>query len=154
MSWFAPQTIARAPVALACAALLGCAGGSDAEAELRAWVVEAEDAAENKRRRALLDKVSTSYSDARGNDRDSLGERLLVVMLRQQSFSLLTNIERLEVFDGTAAEVDVTVAMAGVGSGAGNLSADAYRFELELEKESDGWRLIGARWGRMGSDLR
>lgn len=153
MFWRAPQ-ITRAMVLLACAALFGCGGESDAEAELRAWVAEAEDAAENKRRRALLDKVSTSYTDSRGNDRDSLGERVLVLMLRQKSLSLLTSIERVEVFDGTAAELDVTVAMAGMGSTAFDLDADAYRFELELEKEDGGWQLIGARWGAMGSDPR
>ena len=154
MSWCAPQTITRAAVLLACAVLAGCGGGSDAEAELRAWVAEAEEAAENKERRVLLDKVSTNYTDSRGNDRDSLGERILVLMLRQKSLSLLTRIDRVEVFDGTAAELDVTVAMAGIGSTALDLNADAYRFELELEKDDSEWQLIGARWGAMGSNPR
>ena len=154
MSLRLSPTMTRAPIVLVCAALFGCAGGSDAEAELRAWVAEAEEAAENKRRRELLDKVSTNYSDARGNDRERLGERLLVLMLKQQSVSLLTSIDRVKVFDGTAAELDVSVAMAGIGSSALDLNADAYRFELELEKEDDGWQLIAARWGEMGSDPR
>lgn len=135
--------------------LSACTDAStDAEDELRTWVEEAEEAAEQKDRRALLDKISTSYVDARGNDRDRLSDVLRALMLRQRSVSLLTTIDALELHGDTAAEVALTVAMAGKGAAALDLRADAYRFELELEKAGDDWQLIGARWGQIGTEVR
>ncbi|MEM9209609.1 MAG: hypothetical protein AAGA61_10195, partial [Pseudomonadota bacterium] len=66
---------------------------------------------------------------------------------------LLSNIETIEIFGDTAAEVSLTVGMAG-SSGGLNLSADAWRFELELERRDGDWLLIGARYGALGEELR
>ena len=131
-------------------------GGSpgDPESELRAWVSEAEEAAENKDRGALLDKIATNYADARGHDRDELNDMFRFYMLRQQSIALLTKIDEIELLDGTAADMSLTVAMAGTGAGSFGLNADAYRIELELEKDGDDWLLIGARWGEVGGNIR
>ena len=142
-------TIGTALVVTAC-------GGSptDPEAELRAWVSEAEEAAESKDRGALLDKIATNYADARGHDRDELNDMFRFYMLRQQSIALLTKIDEIELLDGTAADMSLTVAMAGTGAGSFGLNADAYRIELELEKDGDEWLLIGARWGEVGGTVR
>ena len=137
--------------------LLSCSCGgsaSDPEVELRAWVAEGEEAAETKDRRALLDKISENYADARGNNRDDIGNLFRVYMLRQQSIAILTKIDGIELLGDTAANVTLTVGMAGTGNRAFGLNADAYRFELELEKDGGDWFLIGARWGEVGSELR
>jgi len=133
----------------------GCGGSAtDPEAELRAWVSDAEEAAESKDRGALLDKIATSYTDARGHDRDELNNMFRFYMLRQQSIALLTKIDEIELLDGTAADMSLTVAMAGTGAGSIGLNADAYHIELELEKDGDDWLLIGARWGEVGGTVR
>ena len=137
--------------------LMSCACGgpaSDPEVELRAWVTEGEEAAEAKDRRALLDKISENYADARGNNRDDIGNLFRVYMLRQQSVAILTKIDQIELLGDTAANIALTVGMAGTGNRAFGLNADAYRFELELEKQGGSWLLIGARWGEVGSELR
>ena len=135
--------------------VVSCGGAvSDPEAELRAWVAAAEEAAENKNRRALLDKISSNYADGRGNDRDGLGDMFRVYMLRQQSIAILTKIDSIEVMGDSAADVALTVGMAGTSNRAFGLNADAYRFELELEKDDGDWLLIGARWGEAGEQLR
>lgn len=136
--------------------LLSSCGGpaSDPEAELRTWVAEAEEAAENKDRGALLDKISGNYADARGNNRDEIGKLFRVYMLRQQSITILTKIDEIELLGDTAADVALTVGMAGTNNRAFGLNADAYRFELELEKDGSDWLLIGARWGEVGYELR
>lgn len=132
----------------------GCGGGADTpEEEVRAWVAAAEEEAEARDRRALIKRVADGYIDGRGNNRDSVDKLFRYYFLRQQSVVLLSNIETIEVFGDTAAEVALTVGMAG-SSGGLNLSADAWRFELELEKREGDWLLIGARYGALGEELQ
>ena len=113
----------------------------------------AEEEAEARDRRALIKRVADGYIDGRGNNRDSVDKLFRYYFLRQQSVVLLSNIETIEVYGDTAAEVAVTVGMAG-SSGGLNLSADAWRFELELEKREGDWLLIGARYGELGEELQ
>ena len=135
--------------------LAACGGDpNDPEAELRAWVAQGEAAAEDKDRGELLDMISETYADARGNSHESIGDMLRVYFFRQQSIALLTSIDDITLMGDTAAMINLTVGMAGTGSGAIGLDADAYRFEFELEKMDDEWMLIGARWGGLGRDLR
>lgn len=134
--------------------LAACSTPSDPEAELRAWVAEAEEEAESKDRRALVDRIAVSYGDARGNDRDGISDMFRFYMLRQQSIALLTKIDDIEIQGDSAAELTLTVGMAGTNTGSFGLNADAYRFELELEKDGDEWLLIGARWGEVGGSAR
>ena len=151
-----PQGVVRRYAIALIGALLaaGCGGGADTpESELRAWVAAAEEEAEARDRRALIKRVADSYIDGRGNNRDSVDKLFRYYFLRQQSVVLLSNIETIEVFGDTAAEVALTVGMAG-SSGGLNLSADAYRFELELEKREGDWLLIGAHYGALGEELQ
>ena len=134
--------------------LAGCGGSpQDAEAEIRTWLKVGEQAAEEKDRRALMKMVSSAYSDSRGNDRTAIEAMLRFYFLRQSSVALLTKVDSLEVFDNTAAEVQLTVGMAGGNDSVMGFSADAYRFALELELIGDEWQLISARWGRLGEDI-
>lgn len=136
-------------------ALGACGGPSTApEEELRAWVAAGVDAAESKERRTLVDMMSSAYMDARGNERDDIENLLRLYFLRQNNIKLLPSIESITVFDETAANIELTVGMAGTNDGAFGFSADAYRFALELEKDRDEWRLIAARWGELGEELR
>ena len=136
-------------------ALVACGEPSTApEEELRAWVAAGVDAAENKERRALVDMMSSAYADARGNERDDIENLLRVYFLRQNNIKLLPSIENITVFDETAANIELTVAMAGTNDGVLGFSADAYRFALELEKSRSEWRLIAARWGELGEEMR
>lgn len=142
------------PAVVVLAFVAGCGGtASDAETEIRQWLSEAEAEAEERDRRALMERISTAYSDGRGNDYDRIGNMLRYVLLRQQRVSLLMNIEGIEVSAGTAAEVRLTVAGAGMGGQAG-FDADAYRFVLELVRRDDEWLLESAKWGRLGEDPR
>jgi len=134
--------------------IAGCGAPSGSpEAALRAWVERGELAAEDRDRGELLDMISADYADARGNDRESIGDLLTVYFFRQQSIALLTSIDDITVSGDSAAMIRVTVGMAGTNSGALGLSADAYNFEFELEKADDDWLLIGARWSELGRDL-
>ena len=142
-------------LSLVCLLLLSGCGGPEAgpEEQLRQWVSAAQQAVESKERRDLLELISPAYVDARGLDRDDLGDRLRVYFLRQQSIKLLTSIEEIRIFGDSAAEVELTVAMAGKNDSVFGFSADAYRFQLELERDGDDWLLISARWGELGEEL-
>jgi hypothetical protein len=137
-------------------ALLGACGEPPAapEEELRAWVATGIEAAENEDRRTLVDMLSSSYADNRGNGRDDIDKLMRAYFFRQDSIALLPHIEEITVYDRTAAKIVMTVGMAGTNGGALGFSADAYRFALELEKGADDWQLISARWGELGNELR
>lgn len=150
------QSRAIASIALLlCALVAGCGGSQGTPEEaLRAWVERAGQAAGEKDRGTIVDMISPSYADARGNDRDAIDRMIRVYFLRQRDIALLTTINDIAVRGGTAAVVDVTAGMAGTNSGTFGFRADAYRFELELEVHDGEWLLIGARWGELGGDLR
>ena len=140
---------------VAALALVACGGpASEPEEELRAWVADGMEAARNKERRELVGMISSSYADARGNERGDIENLLRVYFLRMSNIKLLSTIEEITVYDDTAAEIVATIGMAGTHDGVMGFSADAYRFELELEKDSDEWQLIAARWGELGDELQ
>lgn len=131
-----------------------CSEPPPPEEAIRAWIAAGEEAAEARDRGTLMDMIAPSYSDARGNDRAAIGQMLRLLFLRQQSVTLLIDIDEIRVFRDTAAEVSLTVGMAGMNNSRFGFSADAYRFELELQRMDDEWQLIGARWGELGEELR
>lgn len=139
--------------------LAGCGGAAEPGARtdptgaLRDWIEAAEARAEDKDRRGLLAMISESYADARGNDREKIGNIIRMYFMRQQSVAILTSIDDIEVMGDTAANVTLTVGMAGKNASALGVSANAFNFELELENPDDEWLLIGARWGKVGRDL-
>ena len=147
----------RLALIIAIAFVLTACGSSgsadDPEAELRAWVDRGEVAAEAKDRGQLLDMISGDYADSRGNDRDEIGTLLARYFFVQNNIALLTSIDEIQVYDDTAAKIDLTVGMAGTHNTGFGLKADAYRFEFELEKDGDDWLLIGMRYGELGGSL-
>ncbi len=140
---------------LICAFLAGCGApeGSPEEA-IRAWVEAAEAYAEEKDRQGILGMIDENYADARGNDHTQIGNMLRFYFLRQKSVGFVTNINDIRIMGGSAATVNVTVVMAGTNADALGVRADAYNFELELENTDDEWKLIGARWGEVGREMR
>lgn len=120
---------------------------------MRQWLARGEEAAEAKERRALIGMISPDYTDTRGNDRPDIENILRAYFFRQNSISLLINIEDVRLIADSAARIDLTVGMAGQNDGVLGFSADAYRFEMELMKEGDDWLLISARWGELGEEL-
>ena len=149
-------TRARLPVAGMLALVFGACGESATgpEEEIRAWIRHGQEAAEAKDRGALVDMMAPSYTDARGHSRDDIENLFRFYFLRQQKVALITRIEELDVYDGTAARLVLAVGMAGTNEHVLGFSADAYRFEMELERHDDGWLLMSARWGELGDDLR
>lgn len=101
-----------------------------------------------------MDMISPAYVDSRGYDRARLGDILRFYFLRMDAIELITSVDEVNVIGDSAAEVRVTVGMAGKHDGVLGFSADAYQFAFELEKGGSDWRLISARWGELGKELK
>jgi hypothetical protein len=140
-------------VFLACAVIAGCGPSRGPEEAVRLWVSDAQAAAENRDRGALMSLIAESYADARGNDKADIEQNLRIWFLRNRSIVLVSKIDNVAILDGTAATVLLTAGMTGTSDGMFGVSADARRFELELASDGEDWRLIGARWGELGGDL-
>jgi len=140
----------RALAGVACIVILSACGGPEAgpKEQLRQWVIRGEEAAEAKERRELIEMISPAYADARGNERPDIEAMLRVYFFRQNSITLLTNIEEVRLIADSAAQIE------GQNDSVLGFSADAYRFELELVREGDDWVLISARWGELGEEAR
>ena len=123
------------------------------EQQLRAWIDRGHEAAEQKDRDALMQMVSPSYSDARGNSRADIENLFRYYFLRAKKVGLLISIDDIEVFEDTAAQVSLTVAMGATTDSTLGFNADAYAFELELEKAGNEWLLVSGRWNDVGNGV-
>ena len=142
-------------IALLATGLASCGGPpGSTEQQLRAWVDRGHEAAESKDRGALVEMISPTYSDARGNSRDDIENLFRYYFLRTNKVGLLVSIDDIDIFDDTAAQVTLTVGMAATTDSALGFNADALEFELELEKAGDEWLLVSGRWNDLGNELR
>jgi len=124
------------------------------EEALRSWVRQGAAFAEARDRGELVDMISPNYTDARGNSRDDIDKLFRLYFLRQQNVALITRIEEIEVYGGSAAKLVLSVGMAGKNDSAFGFSADAFEFEMEFELDDDEWLLTSARWAELGNELR
>lgn len=133
---------------LLAALLAGCSAPAAPEDAVRAWLERAEAAVEARDRDTLLELVSERYVDQEGNDKDGVGQRLRLYFLRHRNILIASDVEKLIVSGGTAAEVVLTAGMVGRDASALGFGAERLRFELELELEQEdgAWRLVDARW--------
>ena len=140
---------------LATAAVAGCGGVSDPEAEIRALLAQAEEAAEARDAGFFGALVGTSYRDARGNDRSEIVRRVRGYFIANQRIEIVSRVDEVVLEGADAARAVVHAGMLGQRSGAellGGVDADLYRFELVLVNEGGEWRIIGADWDRALGD--
>lgn len=130
--------------------LAGCSRASSPEAEIRAWVAQAQAAAEQRDVSALRALIADDYTDKAGHDRKAIENMLRIQILRQQSIHLFTRIGAIAFPGPNQATVRVAAAMAGRPMARADelagLNADLYRFDLSLERHSGEWRVQGAVW--------
>jgi hypothetical protein len=132
--------------ALAAAAVAGC-GSSDPEAEIRALLAAAEEAAETRDVGFFADVVGEGYRDSRGQDRAELLRVLRGYFIANQRIEVVSRIDEIALEGTDAARAVMHAGLLGQRSGAellGGVDADLYRFELELVSDGGEWRIIGA----------
>lgn len=136
-------------VAFALAMSLCACAPSDPEAEIRALLVAAEEAAEARDARFFADLLGESYRDARGNSRDEIVRTLRGYFIANQRVEVVSRIDEIVLEGRDAARATVHAGLVGQRAGAtllGGLDAELYRFDLELVNDGGEWRIIGARW--------
>lgn len=121
----------------------GCSGG-DPDAELRALVAAAEEAAEARDTGFFRALVASSYADRGGRDRDDLINLVRGHFLVNRDLEVLNRIEEIRPETDTVAEVVLQAALIRRGGLA--VDGGLYRIELELVKADGEWQLIGADW--------
>ncbi|HEY3518960.1 MAG TPA: hypothetical protein VGL98_18060 [Gammaproteobacteria bacterium] len=132
----------------------GC-GGSDPEAEIRALLAAAEEAAEARDVGYFGDALGDSYRDARGHDREEVLRMLRGLFIANQRIEIVSRVEEIVIEGGDAARAVVHAGLVGRRTDAtliDGLDADLYRFELELVNDSGDWKVIGADFRRAVGD--
>jgi hypothetical protein len=147
------KTAAIAPT-LAAALAAGC-GAGDPEADIRALLAAAEEAAEARDAGFFGDLLGEAYRDSRGQDRDEALRMVRGYFIANQRIEIVSRVDEVVLEGKDAARAIVHAGMVGQRTGAGLLSGvegDLYRFELELVNDGGDWRIIGADFGRALGD--
>ena len=134
----------------ALAVLAGC-GAGDPEAEIRALLAEAEEAAEARDVGFFSAVLADGYRDARGNDRDEMLRQLRGYFVANQRIEILSRVDEIVVEDDGSARAVVHAGMVGRRAGAeliDGIDADLYRFELTLVNDGAEWQVASADFRR------
>jgi hypothetical protein len=116
--------------------LAACAREGSPEAEVRAVITQAEEAAEARDVSAAMDLVADEYADANGFDRRALRRFVQGYFMMNPSINLLVRVEDVQFPADELAQARVTVGMLGQG-----LETQLETFDVELVKIDDDWRL-------------
>jgi len=138
---------------LAALLIAGCGGKPESpEAQIRALIARAVEAAEAKDVGTLRAMVSDRYSDPHGQDKRAVEALLRLHFLRNESVHLYTRVQSVTVPQPDRARASVLVAMAGVPISSEvelpALRADLHRFDIDFALEDDSWRVERAVWSR------
>ena len=128
----------------------GC-GASDPEAEIRALLAAAEEAAEARDGGFFGGALADDYRDARGNDRAEMLRKLRGYFIANQRIEILSRVDEIVVEDDGSARAVVHAGMVGRRAGAAlidGIDADLYRFELTLVNDGAEWQVASADFRR------
>jgi hypothetical protein len=121
------------------------------EDKIRATLNAMEIAAEERSLSSMIEHVSSSYRDFKGNDYKEIKGLLQLQLIRNQSINIFSNIRELDVI-GDSATVEMSVAMASRGvdlsSEANRLRADTHQFSILLVREKTNWKIQSVSWQR------
>jgi hypothetical protein len=121
-------------------------------------IIDIQKAAEEKNVKKIINNISKTYMDPQGFNYDTIKGLLLGYFFQHPKISAY--ITDLEVsVDDTSAKVIFQVVLTS-GSKTGSTadlipeSLGLYAFEVSLKKEPDGWKVISAKWERLGNGER
>jgi len=143
MKAFAPAAALGAVLAAGCAT-------SDSEAEIRALLAAAAEAAEGRDTGFFSDVVGDAYRDARGNDREQLLRSIRGYFIANQRIEVVSRVDEVVLEGADAARAVVHAGLLGRAGArlSDGVDADLYRFDLELVNDDGEWKIIGAKWAR------
>jgi hypothetical protein len=127
--------------------LAGCSEPSTPEAEVRAFIANAETAAEARDLGDMRPLIAEAYTDRRGYDKAELERMLRLLFVTHQSVHLKVYVESIDIEQPGVAKA---VALVGMADTAGALpDVDLYQFDVRLiRNDDDEWQLVEADWRR------
>ena len=128
----------------------GC-GANDPEAEIRALIAAAEEAAEARDVGFFSATLADDYRDARGNDRETMLRTLRGYFIANQRIEILSRVDEIVIEGDGSARAVVHAGMVGRRADAAlidGIDADLYRFELTLVDDGGEWRVFRADFRR------
>jgi len=146
----ASRILARVLLLICCAMLVtACSETHSPEAEIRALIANAVEAAETRDAADLAAMIHPDYQDAKGYNKKQLSSLLRAYFFRHKNIHLFYKIGNIELLTDNQAQVRMHVAMAGSViadiDALSALRAQIYAFELSLVKQ-DEWLLRQASW--------
>ena len=147
--------LALTKITLAAALIILTACNSDAplsdEAQLRAILEKMELGAKTRSLSDIIEHISESYKDPKGNDIKALKKLIRLQFIRNQNINIFSKINEIEVLED-AATVEISLAIASgeldLSNSANRLRADTFKFSLLFLRENDLWRLKSGTWQR------
>lgn len=131
------------------AVILGCAGQTD-EDKIKKLITDIQTAGEEKNIKKMMDRLSKTYSDPQGYNYDGIHGLLVGYFFRYPKISVYISNLTLTVENARARAVFQTVLTSGEKTGsitdAIPQSLGLWNFDVLLTKESDGWKVVSAKW--------
>ena len=122
--------------------------------KIKKLIMNVQKAAEERDIKEILAGISKTYRDPQGLDYDSIKGMLLGYFFRHQKISVyITNLD-VAVTDATAAAKFEALLSGGAKTESlSTLMPDAlglYAFDVSFRKESGDWKVVSAKWDRVG----
>ncbi len=131
------------------AVILGCAGQTD-EDKIKKLITDIQTAGEEKNIKRMMDRLSKTYSDPQGYNYDGIHGLLVGYFFRYPKISVYISNLTVTVENARARAVFQTVLTSGEKTGsitdAIPQSLGLWNFDVLLTKESDGWKVVSAKW--------
>jgi hypothetical protein len=144
------------PLALLCL-LLSSSPGCHKETEqdkVKKVITAIQKAAEEKDARKISNNISKTYTDPRGNNYGSITWLVTAYFHQYPKISIYITKLDVSVKDASAIAIFQAVLTSKGSSGSAPSalpeSLGVYEFDVSLKKESDEWKVVSAKWERIG----
>ena len=129
----------------------GCGRKSDTpEQQVRRFVAQVEEAAEQRDTSAIKKLIADGYSDDRKQIKQDLVRVAAGYFLRNKNVHVFTYIGGIQFPDPNKAELQVFAAMSGQPipgtESLLDIRADLYRFDMTLARSDKKWLLVRSAW--------
>jgi hypothetical protein len=144
------------PLAILCL-MLSSSPGCHKETEqdkVRKVITTIQKAAEEKDAKKISNSISKTYSDPKGNNYGSINWLVTAYFYQYPKISIYITKLSVSVKDASAKAIfeAVLTSKGSAGSAPSVLpeSLGVYEFDVSFTKESDEWKVVSAKWERIG----
>ena len=127
------------------------------EDRVKKVVTSVQKAAEEKKIMAALEHLSRTYRDPQGYDYDGIKGLLAFYFFRHPKVRVyIPSIDVTVTGQVSTAVFEAVLTGAESGDAGGFLlpaSLGVYRFDVSLHKEQERWKVVSAKWERIGDRL-